>query len=199
MDREDWNRRYEGKELLWSQGPNRFLVEEAGELPPGRALDLAAGEGRNAIWLASRGWRVEAVDFSDVALERAAKLAETAGVRITFTRADLETWIPEEGAFDLVLFLYLHLPPDRMKRVLVRGAEALAPGGTLLLVGHDRTNLDGGHGGPRDPAILYVPEEIVAALPGLKIVTAERRRRPVETEEGSREAIDCLVRAQAVA
>ncbi len=82
MEREDWDRRYGGTELIWTAEPNRFVVEELGDLPAGRALDLGAGEGRNAVWLAERGWRVTAVDFSPVALDKARRLARARGVSV---------------------------------------------------------------------------------------------------------------------
>jgi len=197
MDRDDWNRRYEGSELLWTAEPNRFLVAEAGSLASGRALDLACGEGRNAVWLAERGFEVDAVDFSDVALEKARRTAEARGVEVSWIEADLESWALVERAYDLVILFYLQLPWDRMRPVLHRAARAVAPRGTFLLVGHDRTNLEHGHGGPKSPDVLYAPEEISAELPGLGIIEAARRERSVETDQGTRTAIDCLVRAVA--
>ncbi|HSL16795.1 MAG TPA: class I SAM-dependent methyltransferase [Methylomirabilota bacterium] len=198
MDREDWNRRYREKGLVWSAEPNRFLVEEVADLAPGRALDLGAGEGRNAIWLAERGWRVTAVDFSEVALEKARRIAAEREVGIETVRADLTGYRPEPAAFDLVLLLYLHLPPPEMAGVVDGAARAVASGGTFLLIGHDRTNLERGHGGPRSPEVLYDAQEIAGLLTGFEIERAGTRRRPVETEQGTVSAIDCLLRARAV-
>jgi SAM-dependent methyltransferase len=197
MDRDDWNRRYEGSELLWTAEANRFLVDEIGSLASGRALDLACGEGRNAVWLAERGFEVDAVDFADVALEKARRAAEARGVEVSWIEADVESWAPVERVYDLVIVFYLQLPWDRMRPVLHRAARAVAPGGTFLLVGHDRTNLERGHGGPKSPDVLYTPDQISAELPGLGIVEAARRERSVETDQGTRTAIDCLVRAVA--
>jgi SAM-dependent methyltransferase len=197
MDRDDWNRRYEGSELFWTAEPNRFLVDEVGSLARGRALDLGCGEGRNAVWLAELGFEVDAVDFSDVALEKARRVAEARGVAVSWIEADLESWSPVERVYDLVIVFYLQLPWHRMRPVLHRAARAVAPRGTLLLVGHDRTNLERGHGGPKSPDVLYAPDEISAELPGLGIVEAARRERSVETDQGTRTAIDCLVRAVA--
>jgi len=197
MDRDDWNRRYAGSELLWSVEPNRFLVEETAALPPGRALDLACGEGRNAAWLASRGFDVDAVDFSDVALGKARTLAGARGVEVRWIEADVERFEPEPSAYDLVILLYLHLPWDRMKPVLRRAAAAVAPGGTFLVVGHDSENLTRGVGGPRSAEVLYTPERVAAETRGLELIEAARRQRPVDTPEQSGVAIDCLVRARA--
>ncbi len=197
VKRDDWNRRYEGEELVWSVEPNRFLVEEAAGLTPGRALDLATGEGRNAIWLAEQGWLVEAVDFSNVGLEKARRLAGAREVEVRWVLADLLEYAPPERAFDLVLLFYLQLPWEQMRRVIRSAARAVAPGGTFLLVGHDRTNLERGWGGPKSPAVLYTPQEVAGELTGLELREASRRRRPVETDEGPAVAIDCLVRAEA--
>jgi len=197
VNRADWDHRYAGTDLVWSAEPNRFLVEEVSELPPGRALDVAAGEGRNAVWLAGRGFAVDAVDFSEVGMAKGRALAGARGVDVGWIVADVETWPVPAGRYDLVILFYLQLPLERMRGVVRRYARAVAPGGTFLLVGHDRTNLDRGWGGPRDPEVLYGPDDLVPALAGLRLVEADRRRRAVATDEGERVAIDCLVRAVA--
>ncbi len=195
MDRVEWDRRYETAELVWTASPNRFVVEETEGLAAGRALDLAAGEGRNAVWLAERGWRVTAVDFSAVGLAKAEKLAASREVAVDLLAADLRDFRPAMASYDLVLIAYLHLPPEEFAGVLARAVIAVAPGGSLVVVGHDRTNPAEGYGGPQDLAILHTPESVSAAMDGLEVVRAERVRRPVETAEGTREAIDTLVRA----
>lgn len=195
MSREDWDRRYATPALIWSGEPNRFLAEEVDGMTPGRAIDLACGEGRNAVWLAGRGWDVTGVDFSGRALAKARALAESRGVALTLVEADLTSYEPAPASADLVVVFYLHLPAHERAPVLRRAAAALAPGGTLLAVGHDVLNLTEGHGGPRDPAILWTPEGIAAESARLTIERAERVRRPVATEAGETEAIDTLVRA----
>ena len=196
MNRDDWNHRYEGDGLLWTARPNRFLVAETAALAPGRALDLACGEGRNAVWLAEQGWQVTGVDFADVALEKARLLAEQRGVQAEWIRADLFGYEPAPGAFELVIVFYLQIPPERLRPILARAAKAIVPGGTFLLVAHDSSNLTHGYGGPRDPATLYTAEDVLPALVGLEIERAEPVVRTVETDEGVREAIDALVRAR---
>lgn len=197
MDREDWNSRYAGEELVWTATPNRFLVAETADLPAGRALDLACGEGRNAVWLAARGWRVTGVDFSEVALEKARKLAEAAGVDGEWIAGDLRHYEPEPRAFDLAILFYLQVPADDRRTAVHAAAEAVAPGGTLLLVAHDSANLAEGYGGPQDPAVLYTAGDVVADLDGtgVQIEKAERVERSVETDTGIRVALDVLVRA----
>jgi len=191
-----WDQRYSGPDLVWSAGPNRFVADEVTALPPGRAIDLGTGEGRNAIWLAERGWRVTAVDFSAAGLAQAARLAAKRTVTVDWVQADLLAWQPAPGSYDLALIAYLHLPSADLARVFRAAAAAVAPGGTLLVVGHDRDNIARGHGGPQDPDRLYTPTEVTAELGGLGIRRAEQVLRPVQTPEGERTAIDTLVRAE---
>lgn len=195
MDSTGWDRRYGGEELVWTAEPNRFLAAEVEGLVAGEALDVACGEGRNAVWLAQRGWQVTGVDFSRVGLDKAARLAEQRGVSVQWVLTDLLDYVPPSDAFDLVAILYLHIDGASMRRVLRHAAASLAPGGTLLVVGHDPTNIQDGCGGPQDPAILMTPDEIVEALPGLDVERAERVRRPVESAGDDVYAIDALVRA----
>lgn len=194
MRSDDWNRRYAESGLVWGAAPNRFLVAETEDIAPGRALDLACGEGRNALWLAERGWEVTAVDYAEVALAKARRIAERRGVAATLVHADVTAWEPPARAFDLVLVLYLQIPAAERRVVLERAAAAVAAGGTFLLVGHDLRNLSEGHGGPQDPDLLFTPEQIAAELPGLEVVKAERVLRQVDGAE--RPAIDALVRAR---
>ncbi len=197
MDQSQWNELYASTELVWTAEANRFVVEELAGLAAGRALDLGTGEGRNAIWLAERGWQVTAVDFSAVGLAKAAALEARRGVTgVRWVEADLREYQPGPAAYDLVLLAYIHLPPDEFAALLQRAASALAPGGTLLVVGHDVDNIAHGHGGPQDARILHRAQDVVAALPGLAIQRAEQARRPVLTGDGERTAIDSVVRAQ---
>ncbi len=195
MERKDWDRKHAEAGLLFGAEPNRFLVAEVEGLAPGHALDLACGAGRNAVWLASRGWAVTGVDFSAVALANARELAADRGVEVRWVHSDLREWEAAES-FDLVAVLYLQLPAAERRLVLAHAAGAIASGGTLLVVGHDLQNLNGGWGGPEDPLVLFTPEDVVAELPGLEIEKAERVLRPVQAEDGEHEAIDALVRAR---
>lgn len=199
MDRDAWNERYRGSGLVWSAEPNRFLVEQVADRAPGRALDLAAGEGRNSVWLAEQGWAITAVDFSDVAIEKAREMAAARGVSITTVVADVTgdlTGIVTPRDFDLVVVAYLQLPAEDRARAMANAVAALAPGGTLLEIAHDAANLSGGYGGPQDPSVLATPAEVAALLDGLVVESAETVERPVETAEGTRIAIDHVVRAR---
>lgn len=197
MDARDWDERYAASALVWSASPNQFVVEETADLTPGRALDVAAGEGRNAVWLAAEGWQVTAVDFSPVGVDKGRRIAEAAGVDVDWVVADATTWDPPARLFDLVLVAYLQLPRAAQQAVHERAARAVAPGGTVLVIGHDRDNLERGYGGPPDPAVLLDADAVAGDLEtaGLELVAAGQVERAVETDEGTRTAIDCLVRA----
>lgn len=199
MDANAWNDRYAATELVWSKEPNQFVAQELGDLPPARALDVACGEGRNAIWLAGRGWQVTASDFSPVAVDKGRQLAERVGVAVDWLVADALTEdFPE---VDLAVLAYLQLPPAERRTAIRNAFAALAPGGTMLVVAHDSTNLAEGTGGPQDPTVLYTAEDVLADLEGLplEVQRAERVPRTVSVDdahggESSRTAWDALVR-----
>ena len=196
MDKAAWDERYAGPELVWGAGPNCFVAAELAGLSPGRALDLGTGEGRNAIWLAERGWQVTGVDFSAVGLGRAAELARQRGVGVEWVQADLLSYTPAAGGSDLVLIAYIQLPPADLAHLVRAAATAVAPGGTLLAVGHDSDNLTRGWGGPQYPDVLWTAQAVAAGLDGLTVHRAEQVERHVPTDGGERVAIDTLVRAE---
>lgn len=194
MDAAAWDERYAGTGLVWSAGPNQFVEAELADLPPGRALDLACGEGRNARWLASRGWQVVGMDFSPVAIEKARKVAPDVDWRVGDV---LTAELP--GPVDLVVVAYLQLPAEERRVVLRRAFGALAHGGTLFVVAHDSTNLAEGSGGPQDPRVLYTAEDVLEdlAVADPEVVRAERVARTVAgvDEHGAEgRAWDALVR-----
>jgi SAM-dependent methyltransferase len=199
MDAKDWDSRYDQTDLMWSQGPNQWVEDVTTGLPAGRALDLAAGEGRNAIWLAERGWHATALDFSAVALDRAARIAAERlgpGVsRFSTQQADLLVHRPEPSSYDLVLVVYLQIAADQRAVVLRSAADAVAPGGMLLVTAHDSDNAERGYGGPPDPAVLYSAADVVGDIDGsgLVVTRAEQVTRVVATPDGERAALDCLV------
>lgn len=204
MDAREWDRRYTATGLVWSAAPNQFVEAELADLPPGRALDLATGEGRNALWLASRGWRVTAVDFSSAGLEKARALQERhehgAEMRVEWVHADVLTYDPGTG-YDLAVLAYLQLPAEERRVAVRRAFGALAEGGTLFVVAHDSTNLTEGTGGPQEPAVLYTAEEVLGDLDGERfdVERAERVARSVRPSddhagEPPRTAYDALVK-----
>ena len=165
FDQPHWDQRYAAHGSVWSGHVNPQLAAEAADLPPGRALDVGAGEGGDALWLAARGWQVTALDFSEVALQRAAERAAAQGVgHLTEWRhADVRGWDPGEERWSLVTSQFLHLPDGGMLDVVRRLASAVAPGGTLLVVGHHPDDLGTGlRHGRRE--WLFAPEDLLPAL-----------------------------------
>ena len=182
-----WDERYAARDRLWSVEPNVTVAEVVGPVTPGRALDLGAGEGRHALWLARRGWRVTAVDFSAVGIERARAQPGADGVEWVVN--DVRTWNPHpDERYDLVLVVYLHLADDDFRRA----TSWLDPGGALVVVGHALRNLRDGVGGPQDPRLLYTNERLRAAAGELHIERLEEVYR--HTAEGA--AIDLLLVAR---
>ena len=193
MDARAWDARYATKDYVWTIEPNRYVKDELSGTPPGRALDLAAGECRNAVWLAKKGWQVIAVDFSTVALEKGRQLAAHHDVgNIDFVVADVTNFDPT-GPLDLVLIAYLQIALTPRAALLRRTTSWLGPGGTILVVAYDKTNIEGGYGGPPAPDVNYTVDETVAALGGLVIDSARVAHRTVETPEGDRVALDTVV------
>lgn len=200
MDATDWDERYRSSDLVWGAAPNRWVEQELAGLAPGRALDLACGEGRNALWLAARGWQVTAVDFSAAALDKGRTLEQAQpaeAVPVEWVQADVTTYRCETP-LDLALICYLQLVADERRQAIGHAAAALAPGGVLLVIAHDSANLAEGTGGPQDPAVLFtaadVRADLEAELPGaLSVDRAEAVLRPVDG--APRPAIDALLRA----
>lgn len=183
MDAADWDHKYEGRELVYGEAPNATLVEVATTLKRGRALDLASGQGRNAIWLATRGWTVDAVDFSSVALTKASRVAASAPrsvrERLTWVHADV-TQLSTEPNYDLVLMFYLHLTPEVRRTAVSTAVSALKPDGILMILGHHAENIESGVGGPQEAEILYTPEDLASDIGSrLTVLTAENRYRDV--------------------
>ena len=190
MRSEDWDLEYGRPDRAPAQRPGRLLVEAAEGLAPGRALDLACGEGRNAAWLAERGWRVTAVDFSAEALRRARRLSAD----VDWRQADVREVEIAEGAYDLVVLAYLHLPPEAMRAMLARAGAGVRDGGRLVVIGHHVDNHEQGCGGPSNPAVLHDPEWIGRSLDGFAVERADRVAHPSTPEHGGTgTAIDSLV------
>lgn len=176
MNSDMWDERYAGSDLVWGKGPNQFLPPAIEDLPAGSALDLACGEGRNAIWLANRGWEATGVDFSAVGIDKARTLA--GDTEVDWIVADA-TAFTSDTRFDLVLVFYLHLPPDSLAAAFGRAVDALAPGGTVVAVGHALRNLSDGYGGPQVPEILWTTDQIGGLLDGLEVIELGERDRVV--------------------
>lgn len=160
MDATQWDERYRASAGgVWATQPPAVVREITAGLSVGTAIDVATGDGRTALWLAERGWSCTGVDFSSAGLALAA--ARPGGDAVTWTTGDVREWEPE-APVDLVVSCYLHVTD--IAHVVARVAEWVAPGGTLLVVGHDVTNIAAGGHGPSDPTILYTPELLRGAV-----------------------------------
>ncbi|WP_051478670.1 class I SAM-dependent methyltransferase [Arthrobacter sp. H5] len=196
FDQAFWDSRYSEQPAIWSGNPNPQLVTEAADLPPGRSLDVGAGEGADAIWLAQRGWTVTAVDISAVALQRAQ--AHARGQTIEWKRADLTTWAPPSSSFDLVSAQFMQLPPEPRAALFRNIIAAVAPGGTLLVVAHDPSDMESGAHRPHHPDLFYTAEDIAGSLgTEWEIVAAQTRPRAAKDREGGAVTIkDSVLRAR---
>ncbi len=222
MDAAAWDARYAGSDLVWSTGPNVWVRELCTPMTPGRALDVAAGEGRNALWLVEQGWSVVAADFSAVGVERMGEIADRrlGGRRSAFTAVIADATQPAPhppsspsspsspsdllvdvgrgdgsgvGAYDLVLISYLHLPRSQWGEALAAAVQACAVGGAVLVVAHAVRNLTEGVGGPQDPTILLDPEDVIASAAELPVDVELAQLRARDVEGAQRPALDTLV------
>lgn len=187
MDEDFWNTRYRESERIWSGAPNVQLVAEATGLRAGDALDAGCGEGADALWLAGRGWTVTAVDFAQVALDKgeAEGLGQGLGERITWICEDLVAWKPA-AEFSLVSAQFFHLPPTSRESALRNLAGAVVTGGSLLVVGHGRSDLAMPSGRLRHAEVLFDPRDIEEILEPTDwhIAVSESRRRTVDGPDG---------------
>lgn len=196
-----WDGMYRERAKIWSGNPNPQLVAEAQDLKPGKALDLGCGEGGDAIWLAKQGWTVTALDVSAVALERAAAHADEAGVadRITWQQQDLTEWEPQPD-FDLVSAQFLHSPLLPWRNSVSSAAAAVAPGGTLLVVGHHPHGLPSWSQHHHEPGMFFTPEQLAGALrldrePWFVNVLTDRKRTVSGPNGESGTTLDTVLRA----
>jgi len=200
FDRAYWEDRYGAPGLAWSGAPNAVLVTEASALKPGRALDIGSGEGGDAIWLALRGWTVTGVDIAVNALDKARARAEAvdaaAADRIRWEQHDLTAWAPDERSFDLVTAHFMHLADPERSSLFRSLAAAVAPGGSLLIVGHDLSGVEEQHA-HMTPLMFGVDDVLAAiAVEELQVEVAESRERTAVASDGSQTAMrDVVVRA----
>ncbi|HWI44230.1 MAG TPA: class I SAM-dependent methyltransferase [Nocardioides sp.] len=163
-----WDQRYDGSDRVWSGRPNARLVEHATDLAPGTALDVACGEGGDAIWLAQRGWRVTAVDVSEVALRKVAIHAEQAGVadrvRLGLYDALDEPRPAGRRRFDLVTVSFLHVPVPDFAPIYRGISDAVAPGGRLLVTAHHPDDVSTGARHDHGPGLMFEPERVLTTL-----------------------------------
>lgn len=190
-----WDERYAASDQLWSGRVNPVLEAEAAALPPGRALDAGCGEGGDAMWLAERGWNVTAVDVSVVAVNRATvewkRRAIRAGAAM-FKQRDLTEWSPPVRGFGLVSAQYLHVMPDVRDTIYQRLADAVQPGGLLLIVLHDRADLAVEIARPAEETMID-EDALRGYADGFSEVSIERRPRPAVHHAGVEVEVHDLV------
>lgn len=181
---ETWNRRYAGDEFLFGTEPNAWLREHADHLPPGgRVLSVADGEGRNSVWLARQGFRVDAFDVADRAVEKARGLARREGVSLNLTVADVDGFAWPEAAYDGVVAIFVQFADPALRaRLFERMVRSLRPGGVLILQGYTPRQLEHRTGGPPILSHLYTREMLEAAFADLSIV--ELREYEADVSEG---------------
>lgn len=202
FDQAFWDERYRSATALWSGDPNPVLVAEAAGLDSGTALDVGCGEGADAVWLARHGWQVTAVDISGVALERGAGHARERGPgiarRITWCRVDLTDDAPLDGRYDLVTAQFMQLPGEQRARLHHRLAAVVAPGGTLLVVGHHPSDMATTVPRPPLPDLYFTASDVAASLgQGWTILVDEARARPTLDPDGRPTTIhDAVLKAR---
>lgn len=201
MDSNDWNKRYEAADNIWSITPNQFVVEYLSDLPAGSVIDLAGGEGRNALWFASRGWQAENADFSPVALKKFNERAAQEGLSESCVATCIDATSAEAtfalAPVDLGMIIYLQIDAEGLAKSIELLADAIKPQGTFFGVWHARENLNGGFGGPQDPAVLPTQDELRTACKraGLADPLIEIKHRIVQIDGAQRTAIDVVVLA----
>jgi thioredoxin reductase/protein-L-isoaspartate O-methyltransferase len=194
---EAWEARYRSVPQSWSGNPNAVLVDEVADLAPGTALDAGSGEGADALWLAARGWRVTGVELSRTALERSSTQADRLGLEVSWRHLDLTREKPP-GTYDLVSAFFLHLPAGPRRTVFAHLASAVAPGGTFLVVGHDRSDLSTTMPRHGLGEMGWTADEIATSLGnGWTVEVSEARPRRATDPEGREITIhDAVLRAR---
>lgn len=178
-----WDERYSGETYAYGTEPNDFLVEKFDNLPPGRVLCLAEGEGRNAVWLAGRGYDVSAVDASSAGLKKARRLADTHSVKIKTVHADLADYVIEPQYWDVIVSIFCHLPPGLRRDLHRRCVEGLRPGGVVLLEAYTPAQLQYKTGGPPTADMMMDRQSISTELVGLEFLHLRERVREVHEGE----------------
>ena len=196
-DAASWAERHAAAAMAWDTTPNQFVVAACRKLRPGRALDLGAGEGAHAVWLAGRGWQVTAVERGTVEVGRIQSHSALLNHPVDAIVGDAVGYRPRAASYDLILLCYLQLSEHQLRIAFQNVAPGLVPGGRVLVVAHDASNIAHGWGGPSDPNVLSTPQAVAGLLAdlGLEVLRAEVVRREVLTPDGLRFAYDHIVEA----
>jgi SAM-dependent methyltransferase len=170
-----WDERYSSNEFAYGTEPNIYFKNELDKLAPGNLLLPGDGEGRNSVYAAKNGWKVDAIDFSRVAKEKALKLAEENSVKINFEVADLSEYYPKTNYYDAAAIIFLHLNPEIRNDVHSRIVDSLKPGGKLILEVYEKEQLGKDSGGPQNIDMLYSKEELEDDFKLMKIIVLEKK------------------------
>ncbi|MFM7030825.1 MAG: class I SAM-dependent methyltransferase [Micrococcales bacterium] len=200
MDNTSWVKKYDTATYVYTTDVNQFVVELCGPLAPGKAIDVAGGEGRNAAWLAEQGWTVEVIDFAPNALEKARKLAAERAVsdRVITTEASALDFTSRLAPVDLAVVAYLHIYSHQFAQAMAQTLAAVKPGGYIMGVWHALENLQHNSHGPQNPDTLPSVQSLTALCQdlGLKVLTLENRNGMVRTDDGPRPSVTVVLLAQ---
>jgi len=192
--RERWDERYTKNNLKWSSGPNTLLESLVVGKPDGKVLDVASGEGRNALWLASRGWLVDAIDFSKIGIGKGRLMAAERNLEINWILADVCEQAFARAEYDLVIVLFLHTSIEERVIWLPAVIEAVALGGQFIYIAHDPSNIDRGVGGPQDRTLLPEVDDVCGMLGDFDILQAEIYDRQFGDDPGHGESVTGVAR-----
>jgi len=200
MDNTSWVKKYDTDDFVYTKDVNQFVVEFCGGLPVGTAIDVAGGEGRNAVWLAEQGWTVEVIDFAPNALDKAKKLAAERGVaeRVLVTEASALDFTSQLAPVDLAVVAYLHIYSHQFAEAMARTVAAVKPGGHVFGVWHALENLQHNSHGPQNPDALPSVASLarLCAELGLEVLTLENRDGLVRTDEGKKPSVTVVLLAR---
>lgn len=169
-----WNERYSTDLYIFGKDPNKFFRDELDKLNPGRILLVGEGEGRNGVYAATKGWQVDAVDFSEIAKQKALTLAEEYKVTINYNISDIAEYKAAPETYDAIGIIYVHLDKDVRERIHRDLINSLKPGGTIIIEVYEKDQINMSSGGPKDLELLYSLEEIVEDFADLDFITLSK-------------------------
>lgn len=188
-----WDQRFSSEQYVYGNEPNQFFKEQIENLTPGKALFIGEGEGRNAVYAATKGWSVDAVDISKEAKNKALKLASELNAKINFTVSDISEFTPAENEYDFVVLIFFHVMPDLREQTHHKVVNALKPGGRTLLECYEKDQLKYKSGGPKNETLLYSLEDIYTDFNELDIISFSKKI--IRLEEGPLHQGDaCVIR-----
>lgn len=180
--KEMWNQRFQGETYIYGQTPNQQFKTFIEKLTPGQLLLPGEGEGRNAVFAASLGWQVTAVDFSEEGRKKALLLAEQNHLKLDYVLSPVEEYQPASNRYDAIACIFLHMPPSLRHRTYQQLMKALTPGGQLLVVGFSKEQLRYNSGGPKNEDWLFAAQELEEEFNGLEVIT--NREQLITLDEG---------------